>query len=113
MNEKTSVFVFCIEAIIYLLYNLLDCTFKELMEIDGSIQRHIRNSQTLATEKFKIYDNIAPPFFTKIFNKHNINYKLCHSSDFSFPNIRSIYYETQSLSFLGPTICHIVTTMLK
>ena len=29
MNAKTSVFVMCVEAIIYLLlYNLHDCTFK-------------------------------------------------------------------------------------
>ena len=28
MNAKISVFVICAEAIIYLLYNLHDCTFK-------------------------------------------------------------------------------------
>ena len=28
MNERISVFVICVEAIIYLLYNLHDCTFK-------------------------------------------------------------------------------------
>ena len=32
MNAKISVFVICVEAIIYLLlYNLLDCTFNEIM----------------------------------------------------------------------------------
>ena len=31
MNVKISVFIICVEAIIYLLlYNLHDCTFKEL-----------------------------------------------------------------------------------
>ena len=29
MNAKISVFVICVEAIIYFLYNLHDCTFKQ------------------------------------------------------------------------------------
>ena len=34
MNAKISVFVVCVEAIIYLLlYNLLDCTFNEIMRL--------------------------------------------------------------------------------
>ena len=34
MNAKISVFVICVEAIMYaLLYNLHDCTFKEKVEL--------------------------------------------------------------------------------
>ena len=50
MNAKVSVFVICVEAIIYfLLYNLHDCTFNPLCTKMG---RHIKN---LAVNAFKVY----------------------------------------------------------
>ena len=49
MNAKVSVFVICVEAIIYfLLYNLHDCTFNPLCTKMG---RHIKN---LAVNAFKV-----------------------------------------------------------
>ena len=38
MNAKMSVFVICVEAIIYmLLYSLHDCTFKDLIKYNGAV----------------------------------------------------------------------------
>ena len=41
MNAKISVFVVCVEAIMYLLYNLHDCTFNGAKEdrVKTSIKR--------------------------------------------------------------------------
>ena len=41
MNAKISVFVVCVEAIMYLLYNLHDCTFNAAKEdrVKTSIKR--------------------------------------------------------------------------
>ena len=45
MNAKISVFVFCIEAIIYLLlYNLHDCTFKNILQSFKAFRRREINS---------------------------------------------------------------------
>ena len=44
-------------------------SFKELLERDGFDHIHNKNLQKLATEMFKIYNNIPPPIFTEIFNK--------------------------------------------
>ena len=55
------------------------------MERDGSVPIHNRNLQILASEMFKVYNNIAPPIFTEIYNKRNPNYQLCYTSHFSIP----------------------------
>ena len=44
MNAKTSMFVICVEVIIYLLlYNLNDNTFKAFNQINGKQQRILKN----------------------------------------------------------------------
>ena len=62
---------------------------------------------------FKVYNNIAPPIFTKIFNKQNPNYQLRHTSHFSVPPTRSVYNGTECISFLGSKIWDIVPAELK
>ena len=66
-------------------------SFKKLLERDGSVPIHNRNLQILATEMFKVYNNIAPPLFTEVFNKRNPNYQLRPTSHFSIPPTRSVY----------------------
>ena len=101
------------ERCLRVIYNDKISSFKELLERDGSVPIHNRNLQILATEMFKVYNNIAPPIITEIFNKRNPNYQLRHASHFSIPPVRSVYNGTGSLSFLGPKIWDIVLTELK
>ena len=61
----------------------------------------------------KNYNNIVLPIFTEIFYKRNPNYQLHHTLHFSVPPIRSVYNESESLSFLGLKICDIVQTKVK
>ena len=101
------------ERCLRVIYNDKISSFKELLERDGSVPIHNRNLQILATGMFKVYNNIAPPIFTEIFDKRNPNYQLRHTSHFSIPPVRSVYNGTESLSFLGPKIWDIVPTELK
>ena len=101
------------ERCLRLIYNDKISSFKELLERDGSVAIHNRDLQILATEMFTVYNNIAPPIFTEIFNKRNRNYQLCHTSHFLVPLYRSVYNGTESLSFLGPKIWDIVPIELK
>ena len=87
-------------------------SFKELLEIDGSVPS-IWDIQTLATEMVKVQNIAARPIFTAILYKRNINYQLRHTLHFSVSPVRSVYNETESLSFLGPKIWNIVPTDLK
>lgn len=52
------------------------------------------------TEIFKVYNNIAPPIFTEIFSKPNLNYELRHTKHFSVPPVWSTYNRTETQSFL-------------
>ena len=101
------------ERCLGVIHNVKISSFRELLEGDGSVPIQNRNLQILATEICKIYNNIAPPIFTEIFNKRNPNNQLRHTSHFSIPPVRRVYNGTESLSFLGPKNCDIVLTELK
>ena len=101
------------ERCLGVIYNDKISSFKELLERDGAVPIHNRNLQILATEIFKVYNNIAPPIFTEIFNKRNPNDQLRHTLHFSIPPVRSLYNGTESLSFLGPKNWDIVLRELK
>ena len=88
INNKINYFH---EICLRVIYNDKISSFKELLERDGSVPIHNRNLQILATEMFKVYNNIAPPIFTEVFNKRNPNYQLRYTSHFSIPRARSVY----------------------
>ena len=48
-------------------YNGSKSTFEELLDKDNSVSIHHKNLQFLATEVFKIKDNMAPEFLNEIF----------------------------------------------
>ena len=62
---------------------------------------------------FKVCINIAPPIFTEIFNKQNLNYQLRPTSHFSVLPVRSVCNGTENLSLLGSEIWDIGATVLK
>ena len=79
------------ERCLRVIYSDKISSFKELLERDGPVLMHNRNLLTLASEMFKVYNNIAPPIFTEVFNKRNPNYQLRRTSHFSIHPIRSVY----------------------
>ena len=81
------------EKCLHIIYNNKAPSFKELVERDRSVPIHNTNLQILATENFKVYNNIAPPILTEIFSKRNLNYELRHTSHFSVSHIRSALME--------------------
>ena len=64
-NKENYLHARCLRVI----YNGKISSFKELLERDSSVPIHNRNLKILAIEIFKVYNNIAPPIFTDIFNK--------------------------------------------
>ena len=48
-------------------YNGSKSTFEELLNKDNSVSIHHKNLQFLATEVFKIKDNMVPEFLNEIF----------------------------------------------
>ena len=88
-------------------------SFEKLLEKDGYVTIHTRNLQTLATEMFKVYKNLSPPIIADLFHVQQNNYNLRHDSYFAITNVKSVYYDMESLSNLGPRIWNLVPDKLK
>ena len=101
------------ERCLSLLYRDKLSSFGKLLEQDKSVTIHTRNLQMLATEMFKVYQNISAPIFSEIFQWRDKNYNLQIISDFAMPNVRSVFHGSKSLSQLGPKTWEIVPLELK
>ena len=83
-------------------YNDRKSSFEELLRKDNTVSIHHRNLQLLATEIFKIKNNMAPEILSEIFQNRISSYNLQKNSSFYVRKIHSVYHGTELLSFLGP-----------
>ena len=90
------------ERCLCIIYSDKTSSFEKLLEKDGSVTIHTRNFQTLATEMFKVYQNLSPAIIADIFHVRQNNCNLRHDSYFAIPNVKYVYHGTESLSNLGP-----------
>ena len=75
---------------------------------------HNRNIQILATEMFKIKNDLSPEIMTERFEQRNEHhYNLRNNIHFITPQIRTVYHSSESISFLGPKIWNILPDRLK
>ena len=88
-------------------------TFQELLSKDNSVSIHHRNLQVLATEIFRIRNNMAPEFLNEIFQERTLQYNLRRRNPFHIRRVNSVYNGTESLSFLGPKIWNLVPEEIK
>ena len=79
-------------------------TFQQLLEKDNCISINHRNLQILATEMFKISNNLSPNIVKQIFQERFVPYNLPRNNSFASRQVNSVYHSTESVSFLGPEI---------
>ena len=96
-----------------LIYGDKTPSVEELLEQDKSVWIHTKNLQILAAEMFKVYRIMFPPIFSELFRRHDICYNLRSNSNLAVPNVKSVFHGSESISYLGPKICDIVTLELK
>ena len=84
------------------IYNDKQSSFNELLKQDGSALMHELNFQALATETYKICNGLSLPFIKDIFPINRNPYDLRQNSEFSRPQINTVYYGTQITSNLCP-----------
>ena len=87
--------------IVYKDYNL---TYEELLIKSGSVKIHHRNLQILATEIYKVINNLSQLLMKEIFPIKDTKYNLRNENIFISRNIRSVHYGTETITFLGPRI---------
>ena len=88
-------------------------SFGKLLKQDKSVTKYKRNLQILATEIFKVYWNLSPSIFNEIIHRRDINYNLRINSEFVLPNVRSVFYGSESISYVSPKILDIAPLELK
>ena len=67
----------------------------------------------LATEVFKIRNNMTPVFLNEIFQERYVPYNLRGNNPFRCRRANSVYHGTESLAFLGPKIWDLVPDEIK
>ena len=87
--------------IVYKDYNL---TYEELLIKSGSVKIHHRNLQILATEIYKVINNLSPLLMKEIFPIKDTKYNLRNENTFISRNVRSVHHGTETITFLGPRI---------
>ena len=101
------------ERALRIAYNDTNLSFDELLRKDGSFTIHERNIQRLATEMFKIKNNMAPKFLNNVFpNSKNI-VNLRQKPTFETSNVKSVYNGTETISFRGPQIWAVLPDDIK
>ena len=100
------------ERSLRVVYNDYNCTFLELLNLDGSFTVHERNIQTLAIEIYRVINGTSPEIMKEVFPlKSNLKYNSKYI--FESRNVHSVHHGTETLSFLGPKIWQIVPHDIK
>ena len=67
----------------------------------------------LATELYKVRHGLAPELINDIFEKRNVTYNFRKNSTFETRNIKSVYYGSETISFIGPKIWELLPSNIK
>ena len=102
------------ERALRLVYQNKDLSFSELLELDNAVTIHQRNLQVLATDIFKVKNNLSPEIMKQVFDFQEPYYNLrSETSQFRRENIKTTHYGIQSAKFLGPKIWTMVPQNIK
>ena len=92
------------ERTLKLVYKDDRSTFEELLTKGNSFTIHDRNLQVLATEIYKVINNISPAITKSIFKIKNTPYNLRSGVNLCTNNVETVKYGTETLSFRGSKV---------
>ena len=96
-----------------LVYKEPHFTFNELLRKDQSFSIHHRNLQKLATEMYKVHNNLSPNLVKSIFPIRTIPYDLRNMNSFEPTNRRTVFHGTETISYRGPKTWALVPDEIK
>ena len=101
------------ERALRLVYKDSKLSFEALLEQDFSFTIHHRNLQKLATEIYKVKNDISPTFMKNIFPDSTNPYNLRSGPEFKTSNIRTVAYGSETITFRGVKTWAIVPNDIK
>ena len=97
-----------------LIYSNKRSPYEELLEKNGSVSFHQRNIQVLATEMYKVKNDLPPKIFSDLFCQREMNpHNLKNQHDFEKPFVRTVYHGSETISHFGPKIWDILPESIK
>ena len=69
--------------------------------------------QKLATEMFKVKNNLSPIFMKSVFPDTSNPYNLRNKPEFKTSNVRTVSYGTETLTFRGPKTWLLVPNVIR
>ena len=85
-------------------------SFDTLLEKDMSFSVHDRNIQQLALEMYKVTKGLAPTAISGLFLQCSNNRHKRSQSEFSIPQVNTVYFGQNSIRFLGPLLWNSIST---
>ena len=101
------------ERALRITYNDRKSSFEELLRKGNTVSIHHRYLQVLVTEIFKIKNNIATKIINEIFQNMTSSYNLQKNTSFYVRKVHSVYYGTESPSFLCQKISELIPDDIK
>ena len=102
------------ETCLRVTYNDGLSSFEELFERDNSVSVHNRNIQCLAIELYKVFHGIYPDIMRDVFPlSTSSNYDIRSRRNFTTRSIKTVYYGTDSLSYLATKVCELIPNNIK
>ena len=89
------------ERCLRLIHNDKLSSYEELLEEDGSVSIHHKNTQSLAIEMFQIKHGHSPEIVSDIFTQTTQHYNFRQNRDFRIHSVKSFYHGSESISYLG------------
>ena len=108
-NKITSLY----ERALRITYGDRLSSFENLLKKENSVSIYHRNIQALATEMFKVKNNIAPEIMKELFAPKMSSYNLCNTNPFKRRRVKSAWHGTELVSYLGPKIWDLVSNEIK
>ena len=101
------------ERALRLLYKDYISSFENLLNIDNTFTIHEWNLQKLATEMYKIKNNLYPSFLSDIFPLSQNPYELRNKNICKTENIHTLFYGSETVSFRGPKAWALIPDNIK
>ena len=102
------------ERTLRIVYHDKISSFKTLLKRDKSTSIHMKNLQYLATELFKVKNDLSPEIVKEIFVfQKSETYNLRSGNHLVRKNIRTTQYEIESISNLGAKLWNLLPGKIK
>ena len=93
--------------------NKPNLSFDDLLKEDKSVKIHRKDLQVLATEIYKVKNNLGPKIMVDIFHCKEEPYNRRNNSIIQRQANRRVYFGTESISFLAPKLGELIPREVK